>query len=72
MPPNGTPFLFILPVNDGAVPLSAMERRVRPVEYRPALRLDIAAVSTTRFMIPPAAGTPIFEKKVTNGLSSAL
>jgi hypothetical protein len=60
------------PVNFGADPAIAMERRMRPVEYRPELSEDIAAVSTTRFMMPPAAGTPMLESTVTKGLSPAL
>ena len=69
IPPNGTPLRFIFAVNAGPLPFIAIERSTRPVEYKPALRLDIAAVSTTMFMMPPAAGTPILEKKVTKGLS---
>ena len=44
---------------------------MRPVEYRPEFNDDIAAVSTTRFITSPAAGTPIFDRTVTKGLSSA-
>ena len=50
----------------------AIERRMRPVEYRPALRLEKAAVITTRFIIVPAPWTPILPKNVTKGLSPAL
>ena len=39
------------PVNFGALPFIAIERRMRPVEYRPALRDESAAVSTTKFMM---------------------
>ena len=49
-----------------------MERRMRPVEYRPELRDDMAAVRTTRFMTPPAAGMPMFDSTVTKGLWAAL
>ena len=44
----------------------------RPVEYRPAFRLDSAAVRTTTFIRSPAPLKPILEKNVTNGLSPAL
>ena len=72
MPPYGTPRLDISAVNFGALPFIAIDRRMRPVEYSPAFRLENAAVSTTMFMIVPAPSTPIFEKNVTNGLSPAL
>ncbi len=49
----------------------AIERRMRPVEYRPEFRLESAAVRTTRFITPAAYGTPIFDRTVTNGLSPA-
>ena len=45
------PRLFIIAVNFGALPFIAIDRRMRPVEYSPALRLENAAVSTTMFMI---------------------
>ncbi len=63
---------LITEVNFGAEPDIAMERRMRPVEYRPELSEDMAAVRTTRFMMPPAAGTPMLESTVTKGLSPAL
>src|ERR1700687_101412 len=72
IPANGTPRLVIFAVNCGALPFIAIDRKMRPVEYRPALRLDRAAVSTTKFMMSPAAGTPMLEKKVTNGLVPCL
>ena len=72
MPPYGTPRLDILDVNFGALPFIAIDRRIRPVEYRPAFRLENAAVRTTTFMMVPAPLTPILEKNVTNGLSLAL
>src|SRR4051794_27821464 len=68
MPANGTPRFVILAVNFGALPFKDVDRRMRPVEYMPALRLDNAAVNTTKFMMSPAAGTPMLEKNVTNGL----
>ena len=71
MPPYGTWLRLIRPVNLGAEPDIAIDRRMRPVEYRPELRLDIAAVSTTRFITPPAAGTPRRDSTVTKGLSPA-
>ena len=40
---------------------------MRPVEYRPALSELRAAVSTTTWMMSPACGMPMPEKKVTNG-----
>ena len=49
-----------------------IERRMRPVEYRPAFSEDSAAVSTTRFMIASTPSTPMEPKNVTNGLSPAL
>ena len=72
IPPYGTPRLDIRAVNFGALPFIAIDRRIRPVEYNPALRLENAAVSTTMFMTVPAPSTPILEKNVTNGLSPAL
>ena len=71
IPPYGTPRLDITAVNFGALPFIAIDRRIRPVEYNPALRLENAAVSTTMFITVPAPSTPILEKNVTNGLSSA-
>jgi hypothetical protein len=59
-------------VNCGALPFIDIERRMRPVEYRPAFRLDSAAVSTTKFMMSPPTGTPMLEKNVTNGLVPCL
>ena len=72
MPPYGTPLRDIRAVNFGALPFIAIDRRIRPVEYNPALRLENAAVSTTTFMTVPAPSIPIFPKNVTNGLSPAL
>jgi hypothetical protein len=72
MPAHGTPRRDIFAVNLGALPFIDIERRSRPVEYRPAFRLDWAAVSTTKFMMSPAAGTPMLAKNVTNGLVPAL
>ncbi|SKW72133.1 Uncharacterised protein [Mycobacteroides abscessus subsp. massiliense] len=72
MPMKGTPPEVIRDNTFGALPFIARDRRIRPVLYRPAFRLDSAAVSTTKFMASPAYGTPIREKKVTKGLSPAL
>src|SRR5215471_2974249 len=72
MPPYGTPRLDIRAVNFGALPFIAIDRRIRPVEYNPALRLENAAVSTTTFMTVHAPSTTNLEKNVTNGLSPAL
>jgi hypothetical protein len=58
-------------VNFGALPFIDMERRMRPVEYSPALRLEKAAVRTTMFITVPAPSMPILLKKVTKGLSAA-
>ena len=44
-----------------------IERSVRPVAYRPALREDKAAVRTTTCMMSPAWGTPMPEKNVVKG-----
>src|SRR5690242_16493035 len=71
IPPQGTPALFILPANLGAEPARAIEWRIRPVEYRPALSDDSAAVSTTMFMIASTPVQPIDPKNVTNGLTPA-
>ena len=49
----------------------AIERRIRPVQYRPEFRLERAAVSTTMFIMLPIYGTPSLEKNVTNGLCPA-
>ncbi len=72
IPPYGTPFFDIGAVNFGPLPLSAIDRRMRPVEYSPAFRLESAAVRTTRFITLPAPLKPILEKKVTNGLTWSL
>ena len=48
------------PVNFGPLPLIAIDRRMRPVEYSPAFRLDSAAVRTTRFITLPAPLRPDF------------
>ena len=44
---------------------------MRPVEYSPALRLENAAVITTRFITVPPPVMPILPKNVTKGLSAA-
>ena len=72
IPPYGTPLLDSGMVNFGPLPLIAIDRRIRPVEYSPAFRLDSAAVSTTRFIRLPAPAKPALEKNVTNGLTPAL
>ncbi|CNJ40338.1 Uncharacterised protein [Mycobacterium tuberculosis] len=59
-------------VNFGPLPFIAIDRRIRPVEYSPAFRLDSAAVRTTRFIRLPAPWNPTLAKKVTNGLTPAL
>src|SRR3978361_1609319 len=66
MPAHGTPLLDIFAVNLGALPFIDIERRMRPVEYNPALRLDSADGSTTKFMMSPGAGPPRPEKHGTN------
>src|SRR5882757_2020282 len=68
MPTYGTPPVDIREAILGALPFIDIDRRMRPVEYRPAFRLENAAVSTTRFMIVPAPWMPSLAKKVTNGL----
>jgi hypothetical protein len=76
MPPYGTPLRLILAAKAGAERFTAMERKILPVEYKPALRLESAAVRTTKFMMEaaviPAWGLPKCEKNVTNGDSPAL
>lgn len=62
--------MFIRPVNLGAEPASAMDCRMRPVEYSPEFRLESAAVSATRFITPAAPGMPSLSMTVTNGLWS--
>ena len=49
----------------------AMECTIRPVEYRPALSEDSAAVITTSCMMGPMPSIPMELKNVTNGDSSA-
>ena len=44
---------------------------MRPVENRPPLHDEAAAVMTTKLMIPAAAGRPIASKTMTKGLSPA-
>ena len=58
MPPYGTPLFDIRDVNFGALPFIDIDRRIRPVEYSPAFRLENAAVRTTTFMMVPAPLTP--------------
>ncbi len=58
-------------MNFGALPFIDIDRRMRPVEYNPALRLENAAVITTMFIIVPPPSMPILLKNVTNGLSPA-
>lgn len=45
-------------MNFGALPFIDMDRRMRPVEYSPALRLENAAVNTTMFITVPATLDP--------------
>src|SRR5258708_36099506 len=51
IPPYGTPRLDIRAVNFGALPFIAIDHRIRPVEYKPALRLENSAVITTMVQI---------------------
>ncbi len=68
IPVNGTTRLVICAVNFGALPFKHIDRGMRPVECRPAFTLDNAAVNTTTFMMPPAAGMPMLEKNLTKKL----
>src|ERR1700743_2891233 len=72
IPPYGTPFFDIRAVNFGPLPFTDIDRRIRPVEYSPAFRLENAAGRTTTFISGPAPLKPSGEKKVTNGLSPFL
>ena len=47
MPAHGTPWALIFSVNCGACLLMPRLRSTRPVEYRPAFRLDRAAMMST-------------------------
>src|SRR2546430_9116535 len=63
-----------LPISStfGPSPLAPAVRSIRDVEYSPpALHDDSAAVSTTKFTIPAAAGMPILVNASTNGLVSS-
>ncbi len=62
IPPYGRSSTLV-PVNLGPLRLIAIDPADPSVEYSPALRLDSAAVSTTRFITLPAASVPILEKK---------
>ncbi len=53
----------------GACRRSARSRSIRPVEYMPELQEDSAAVSTTKLMMPAAAGMPTLPNAATNGLT---
>src|SRR6478752_2427094 len=56
----------------GASPSPAKRLISRALLNRPELHEDSAAVSTTKFMMVPAAGSPIWVSALTNGLSPAL
>src|SRR4029077_15363716 len=66
---TGVPRLLNRPSTAGAYPPRASENNIRAVRYRLQLTLESAAVSTTKFMIPAAAGIPADSKTRTNGLS---
>src|SRR5258708_38766670 len=72
IPPYGTPFFDIRPVNSGPLPFTDIDRKIRPVEYSPAFRLENPAGRTTTFINRPAPLKPILEEKGTNGLSPGL
>ena len=72
MPAHGTPDLLILRVNAGACLDMPRLRSTRPVEYRPELRLDMAATMSTAWIRSPIQLRPIRPKTVTNGLVPAL
>ncbi len=54
----GTPCRLSAPNPRGAYPDRASENNIREVTYRLALAAESAAVSTTKFMMKPAAGIP--------------
>ncbi len=68
MPAHGTPWLLIFNVNGGACFDMPRLRRIRPVEYRPELRLDIAAMISTTWMRSAIHPRPSRPNTVTNGL----
>ncbi|MNR43180.1 hypothetical protein D3C85_1617820 [compost metagenome] len=63
----GTWLLDIRVSHSGACPLLAMVRKIRPIEYRPELQEDSAAVMTIMFMTSPIQPRPIWPNTVTNG-----
>ncbi len=69
IPPYGTPVSGHWCVVNPPLPLIAIDRRIRPVEYSPALRLDSAGGEHDEVHHCLAASIPILEKKVTNGLT---
>ena len=68
----GTWRVDILVSHCGACPLLAMVRKIRPIEYRPELQEDSAAVMTIMFMTSPIQARPIWPNTVTNGDAPAL
>ena len=54
----------------GATPHVERLYSIRDVDYTPPLADEAADVSTTKFTIPAAAGSPIIENIPTNGLLS--
>ena len=72
MPAQGTPWLLIFRVNCGACLHMPRLRSTRPVEYRPAFRLDRAATMSTIWIGALIQVRPNRSKTVTNGLVPAL
>src|SRR5262245_52301122 len=65
---SGAPRPDTLPSEAGTKPARASENSVRDIRYRLAFALDRAALITTKFITPAAAGMPSLTSTVTNGL----
>src|SRR5579864_1440965 len=59
---TGAPRLLNRPKTGGAYPPRARENNIRAVRYKLQLTLERAAVNTTKFMMPAAAGIPADSK----------
>ena len=68
MPAHGTPDSLIFRQKVGACLDMPRLRSTRPVEYRPAFRLDRAATISTSWIMALIQARPIRSKTVTNGL----
>ena len=64
MPPYGTPRRDIRPVNFGALPFIAIERRMRAGGVQAGIEVENAAVITTMFIIvPPPLDADLAEER---------